>query len=128
MPNNLEFLQCYGYVFQNNAILNHVDLSLTKMAYGGLFDTVDGGFSRYSVDIKWHIPHFEKMLYDNGQLISVYAEAYKRSKNPLYKSVIDKTLQFIANELMDKSGGFYASLDADSINEIQKLEEGARGW
>lgn len=125
MPNNLEFLQYYSYIFQNNTILKHVDLSLTKMAYGGLFDTVDGGFSRYSVDIKWHIPHFEKMLYDNGQLISVYAEAYKRSKNPLYKSVIDKTLQFIANELTDKSGGFYASLDADSINEIQELEEGA---
>jgi hypothetical protein len=95
------------------------------MAYGGLFDTVAGGFSRYSVDMKWHVPHFEKMLYDNAQLLSVYADAYKRSKNLLYKTVIEKTIAFIKTELTNDQGGFYASLDADSLDENNHLEEGA---
>ena len=84
MPNNYLFLQRYGYQTQSKDLLDFVDLTLTRMAYGGLFDTLDGGFSRYSVDLRWHVPHFEKMLYDNGQLVSLYAEAYKRTKNPLY--------------------------------------------
>lgn len=125
MPSNLDALQYYGYLYKDSTIINHVDLTLTKMAYGGLFDTVGGGFSRYSVDLKWHVPHFEKMLYDNAQLISVYADAYKRSKNPLYKTIIEKTLSFVAQELTDPNGGFYASLDADSLDEQQNLTEGA---
>jgi uncharacterized protein YyaL (SSP411 family) len=125
MPTNLEFLQYYGHNYKDQSILNHVDLTLTKMAYGGLFDTVAGGFSRYSVDMKWHVPHFEKMLYDNAQLLSVYADAYKRSKNLLYKTVIEKTIAFIKTELTNDQGGFYASLDADSLDENNHLEEGA---
>lgn len=125
MPNNYLFLQRYGYQEKRQDILDFVDLTLTRMAYGGLFDTLDGGFSRYSVDMKWHVPHFEKMLYDNGQLMSLYAEAYKRSKNPLYKEVIEKTHRFIRKELTDSSGGFYSALDADSLNEKGHLEEGA---
>jgi uncharacterized protein YyaL (SSP411 family) len=125
MPTNLEFLQYYGHNYKDQSILNHVDLTLTKMAYGGLFDTVAGGFSRYSVDMKWHVPHFEKMLYDNAQLLSVYADAYKRSKNLLYKTVIEKTIAFIKTELTNDQGGFYASLDADSLDENNNLEEGA---
>jgi len=125
MPSNLDFLQCYGFTFKNDDVINHVDLTLTKMAYGGLFDTIGGGFSRYSVDMKWHVPHFEKMLYDNAQLISVYADAYKRSHNPLYKEVIEKTIAFIKEELTDNHGGFYASLDADSLDKNNHLEEGA---
>jgi uncharacterized protein YyaL (SSP411 family) len=125
MPTNLEFLQYYGHNYKDQSILNHVDLTLTKMAYGGLFDTVAGGFSRYSVDMKWHVPHFEKMLYDNAQLLSVYADAYKRSKNLLYKTVIEKTIAFIKTELTNEQGGFYASLDADSLDENNHLEEGA---
>ena len=125
MPSNLDFLQCYGYTFKNDGVINHVDLTLTKMAFGGLFDTIGGGFSRYSVDMKWHVPHFEKMLYDNAQLISVYADAYKRSHNPLYKEVIEKTIAFIKEELTDNHGGFYASLDADSLDKNNHLEEGA---
>src|SRR5690606_15125323 len=75
MPADHIFLMRYG--FQNNKLelLDHVNLSLTRMAWGGLFDTVGGGFSRYSVDMKWHVPHFEKMLYDNGQLVSLYSQA-----------------------------------------------------
>ena len=125
MPTNLEFLQRFGYQNKNKSILEYVDNTLTKMAWGGLFDTVEGGFSRYSVDVKWHIPHFEKMLYDNAQLLSVYANAYKRTLNELYKEVIEKTICFCDNELLNDKKGYFASLDADSLNEQNHLEEGA---
>lgn len=125
MPSNYKFLLRYGFQTQNKEILDFVNLTLTKMAYGGLFDTVDGGFSRYSVDLKWHVPHFEKMLYDNGQLVSLYADAYKLTQNPLYKEVIEKTLNFVSKELLTKEGGFYSALDADSLTQNQHLEEGA---
>ena len=125
MPNNYQFLLRYGHQNHDAELLDFVNLTLTKMAYGGLFDTIDGGFSRYSVDVKWHVPHFEKMLYDNGQLVSLYADAYKLTKNPLYKEVIEKTLAFISKELTHSEGGFYCALDADSLNEKQHLEEGA---
>lgn len=125
MPNNYAFLMRYGFQNNDQELLDFVDLTLTKMAYGGLFDTIDGGFSRYAVDMKWHVPHFEKMLYDNGQLVSLYADAYKRTKNPLYKEVIEKTLAFVSREWLTAEGAFYSALDADSLNENQKLEEGA---
>lgn len=125
MPNNYLFLQRYGFQEKRQDIVDFTDLTLTRMAWGGLFDTVDGGFSRYSVDMKWHVPHFEKMLYDNGQLMSLYAEAYKRTHNPLYKEVIEKTHNFLQKELLDSSGGFYSALDADSLNAKDHLEEGA---
>ena len=124
MPGDYLFLQRYGYQTQSQKILEFVDLTLTRMAYGGLFDTLGGGFSRYSVDMKWHVPHFEKMLYDNGQLMSLYAEAYKRTKNPLYKEVIEKTHGFIEKELTLPNGAFYSALDADSLDEKGQLEEG----
>ena len=125
MPNNYQFLLRYGFQNKDAELLNFVHLTLTKMAYGGIFDTIDGGFSRYSVDLKWHVPHFEKMLYDNGQLISLYANAFKLTKNPLYKEVIEKTLHFVTKELTNVEGGFYCALDADSVNENNHLEEGA---
>lgn len=125
MPTNYEFLLRYAYQTNNPKLLEFVNLTLTKMAYGGLFDTVDGGFSRYSVDIKWHVPHFEKMLYDNGQLVSLYANAYKLTKNKLYKEVIEKTLNFVEKEWLTPEGSFYAALDADSLNQENHLEEGA---
>ncbi|WP_294818408.1 thioredoxin domain-containing protein [uncultured Flavobacterium sp.] len=125
LPNNYLFLQRYGYQTKNKALLDFVDLTLTRMAWGGLFDTLGGGFSRYSVDMKWHVPHFEKMLYDNGQLMSLYADAYKRTKDPLYKEVIEKTHFFIQKELTDVSGAFYSALDADSPDLNGHLEEGA---
>ncbi|MFL9843092.1 thioredoxin domain-containing protein [Flavobacterium rhizosphaerae] len=125
MPVNLQFLQRFGYQFKNQNTLNYVDATLTRMAWGGLFDTVGGGFSRYSVDREWHIPHFEKMLYDNGQLMSLYASAYRRTKNQLYKTVIEKIDFFITDQLSNNDGGFYSALDADSINAVGELEEGA---
>ncbi|RZK09552.1 MAG: thioredoxin domain-containing protein [Flavobacterium sp.] len=125
MPSNYKFLLRYGHQNNNQELLDFVNLTLIKMAFGGLFDTVAGGFSRYSVDLKWHVPHFEKMLYDNGQLVSLYADAYKLTKNPLYKEVIEKTLHFVSKELSNNQGGFYSALDADSFTEDQHLEEGA---
>ena len=125
MPNNYQFLLRFAYQNKDEKLLDFVNLTLTKMAYGGLFDTVDGGFSRYAVDWKWHVPHFEKMLYDNGQMVSLYAEAYKLTKNPLYKKVIEKTLNFVNRSLKNPQNGFYSALDADSLNENQHLEEGA---
>ena len=125
MPTNYEFLLRYGYQTKNKTILDFVNLTLTKMAYGGLFDTIAGGFSRYSVDMKWHVPHFEKMLYDNGQLISLYAHAYKLTHNSLYREIIEKTLAFVEEEWLTQEGSFYAALDADSLNTDNHLEEGA---
>jgi uncharacterized protein YyaL (SSP411 family) len=95
-------------------LFDYADLQLSKMAQGGIFDQVGGGFSRYSVDSEWFCPHFEKMLYDNAQLLQVYAKAYARSGNPIYKEVVDQIIYFLTNELKDDSGLFYSSLDADS--------------
>ncbi len=125
MPNNYHFLMRFGYQTNNTEILDFVNLTLTKMAFGGIFDTVGGGFSRYSVDMKWHVPHFEKMLYDNGQLVSLYADAFKLTKIPLYKEIVEKTLDFVSRELSNAKGGFFCALDADSLNNKSVLEEGA---
>lgn len=125
MPGNLDFLLHYATSRKNDDLLEYINLTLTKMAYGGIFDHLAGGFSRYSVDGKWHVPHFEKMLYDNGQLISLYSKAYAVTQNPLYKKVVEETIAFISSELMDSTNAFYASLDADSLNETGELEEGA---
>ena len=125
MPNNYHFLMRFGHQNKDSQLLEFVDLTLTRMAFGGVFDTIAGGFSRYSVDNKWHVPHFEKMLYDNGQLVSLYSDAYKLTANSLYKEVIQKTLSFVERELMNAEGGFYCALDADSLNTENHLEEGA---
>jgi uncharacterized protein YyaL (SSP411 family) len=125
MPNNIDFLLHYGTSQNDEKILKYVNTTLTRMAYGGVFDHVGGGFSRYSVDTKWHVPHFEKMLYDNGQLVSLYSKAYAVTKNKLYKKVAEESIAFVLEELADENGGFYSSLDADSLDENGELEEGA---
>ena len=125
MPTNFEFLMQFGYHYNNEKVLDFVELTLTKMAFGGLFDTIGGGFSRYAVDMKWHVPHFEKMLYDNGQLVSLYANAFKLTKNKRYKEVVLKTLEFVQKEWLTEEGGFYSALDADSLNTENHFEEGA---
>lgn len=124
MPNNYQFLLRYAIQANDTNILNYVNTSLTNMAYGGIYDQIGGGFSRYSVDQKWHVPHFEKMLYDNGQLVSLYAEAYQATKNELYKNIVYQTLEFVERELTNSEGAFYSSLDADSLNSKGELEEG----
>ncbi len=125
MPNNYHFLLRHAYQNNDTKLQDYINLTLTKMAYGGVFDHVGGGFSRYSTDIKWHVPHFEKMLYDNGQLVSLYADAYLITKNELYKDVITETLKYVEQEMTAKNGAFYSSLDADSNTPEGKLEEGA---
>ena len=114
MPNNYEFLLKYGYILKDEDALSSTFLTLDKMAYGGIYDQVGGGFARYSVDAIWKAPHFEKMLYDNGQLIGLYSMAYRLNPKPLYKKIVEQSLEFIDRELTSPEGGFYSSLDADS--------------
>lgn len=114
LPNNYLFLLSYYFVSKDPSLKAHILLTLKKMAYGGIYDQAGGGFARYSVDGIWKVPHFEKMLYDNAQLISLYSEAYKLFKEPLYKDVVYQTLDFIKRELTGPEGNFFSALDADS--------------
>jgi hypothetical protein len=114
LPNNYLFLLNYHF-FENDLIVKkHLDLTLTKMAWGGIYDQIGGGFARYSTDSLWKVPHFEKMLYDNAQLVSLYSQAYKQTKNELYKKVVYETIEFVQRELTNSEFGFYSALDADS--------------
>ena len=124
MPNTLDYLLRYQHHYNDPKLFKYIKTSLTKMAYGGIYDQIGGGFSRYSVDERWHIPHFEKMLYDNAQLVSIYSKAYLLDNNELYKNVVQGTLRFVNEELSANNGAFYSSLDADSKNENDELEEG----
>ena len=114
MPNNWQFLMRYAYLMNDIEIAQAVTLTLKKMALGGIYDHIGGGFARYSVDGQWHVPHFEKMLYDNAQLVSLYSEAFAWKSSQLYKQVVDEIITFIARELTSPEGGFYSALDADS--------------
>lgn len=125
MPSNYHFLLRQAYQNNDKELQDFVNLTLTKIAYGGIYDHIGGGFSRYSVDKKWHIPHFEKMLYDNALLVSLYADAYLVTKNPLYKDVVTETLEYVKREMTTENGAFYSSLDADSKTPEGKLVEGA---
>jgi uncharacterized protein YyaL (SSP411 family) len=114
MPNNYEFLLQYSYMTGDQKAMEAVKITLDRMAKGGIYDQLGGGFARYSTDANWIAPHFEKMLYDNGQLVSLYSHAYQVTKNPLYKNIVTQTIDFVERELMNKDFGFYSSLDADS--------------
>ena len=114
MPNNWQFLMRYAFLMRDEAVAQQVKLTLHKMAFGGIYDHVGGGFARYAVDGIWHVPHFEKMLYDNSQLVSLYAEAYSWQPNKLYQQIVNEIIAFITLELTSPEGGFYSALDADS--------------
>ncbi|MBL4862159.1 MAG: thioredoxin domain-containing protein [Crocinitomicaceae bacterium] len=114
LPSNYEFLLDYALNSHNQKVLDYVETTLDRIANGGIYDQIGGGFSRYSVDMLWKVPHFEKMGYDNGQLISLYSKAYKTYKKPLYKRVVHQTIEWLEREMLDESGAFYSALDADS--------------
>ncbi len=117
LPIGWEFLLQYHYLTENEDAMEAVNSTLQNMAHGGIYDQLGGGFARYSVDTEWFAPHFEKMLYDNAQLVSLYSKAYKVTGNKEYENVVRETLQFVERELSDENGGFYSSLNADSEGE-----------
>lgn len=117
MPGSLNFLLTYASNFNDEHTKTYLKNTFDRMLNGGIYDHIAGGFFRYSVDERWEVPHFEKMLYDNAQLISLYSNAYRFFGNDEYRKAVFETFQFLQNELQSSNGGFYSAIDADSEGE-----------
>ena len=113
MPGLIKLFVEYANHSKDTASADFANITLQKIANGGIYDHVGGGFFRYAVDEKWAIPHFEKMLYDNAQLIELYSFAYRLSQNPTYSQIVENSVNFLVRELQTPNGGFYSALDAD---------------
>ena len=120
VPLTWEALLQYYYLTGDEEILQIVNVTLTSMAQGGIYDHLGGGFARYTTDSKWLVPHFEKMLYDNAQLISLYSHAYKITGKEEYASITKESIGFVERELSNGNGGYYSSINADSNGEEGK--------
>lgn len=114
MPSIWRLLLRYHHLTGDNTALQQVQLTLDRIAAGGIYDQLRGGFARYSVDGDWFAPHFEKMLYDNAQLMSLYSEAFAVTASPRYREVVNETREWLEQEMTSSEGGFYSALDADS--------------
>jgi len=114
MPGNLEFLLHYAVQSGDRLVLAHVETTLTRMARGGIYDQAGGGFARYAVDSQWKIPHFEKMLYDNAQLIGLYSSGFQIFGKDCYREVVQQTIEWVKREMLSSEGAFFTALDADS--------------
>ena len=113
-PVKFNYIQQYQYLEKDQKIKSYYENTLENIANSGIVDHLKSGFYRYTVDPEWKIPHFEKMLYDNAQLLTLYSTAYKEFKNPLFKSTVYKTFEFLKKQMKNKEGGYYAAIDADN--------------
>ena len=119
-PSKYIFLLNYARIYEDREVFDHVKRTLDIISTSGLIDFIEGGFYRYTVDNEWKIPHFEKMLYDQAQMISIYSLAYKLYNDEYYRNIVVETIDFLNSKMSSKEGLYYAAMDADTDGEEGK--------